>query len=172
MTFEGLAPSGGATPPVTPYSEDGFVLTSVSSNNAIFSSSIGLNEAGFSTDYFAWDFTMAAPQITISEADDAVFDLKNLEIGESGTDGPIAGTDLTIAGFFDGGGSISMDYLNVTAATIVSPVGFENLISLTIMSANGDAGIDNIAFNVVPAPGVMALLGIGLITAGRRRRRE
>lgn len=146
MTFEGITPPGELTLAITPYVEDGFRLTTTNDSDGVVSVTSPFNTAGFSSDCFVWDTKMPLPQLTLAEVDGNPFTLKSIEIGKSGTSAE-PDTDITITGFLAGGGSISQQYENVSAATVVMPAGFENLTSLRIMSLGGDAAIDNISVN-------------------------
>ncbi len=69
-----------------------------------------------------------------------------------------------------GSGSVIVDlsaFTNVTRIEIVAPAGFP-----TIDNSEGGNGVgyDLFTFDVVPAPSSIALLGVGALFAGRRRR--
>ena len=63
---------------------------------------------------------------------------------------------------------LNTDPINGTWGQVASTMSIQLAFSL---SAGGDAGVNGL-FLVTPAPGSVALIGLGLIVGRRRRRRE
>ncbi len=169
ITFEGVAAPGDAAFDVAPYMEGNFLITASSPNNAIFSASNVVNSAGFASDFFGWDNTIAPPEITLAESSGLRFDFDSIEIGDLFFEGP---SEITFTGFLFGGGTVSQTFSGITTATVVEPMGFHNLTSLNISAAfDSDAAFDNISVQVVPEPAASTFCLLGLFgLMGRRRR--
>ena len=88
-------------------------------------------------------------------------------------DVPAAGSDLgsSIGSFtvtFDGGSGV-VDF-GLTAGSPFTLEAIDVNTGGTFQSADGSLSLNGASVNVVPAPSAMALLGLGGLVAGRRRR--
>ncbi|HCT45172.1 MAG TPA: hypothetical protein DF699_08165 [Phycisphaerales bacterium] len=88
-------------------------------------------------------------------------------------DVPAAGSDLgsSIGSFtvtFDGGSGI-VDF-GLTAGSPFTLEAIDVNTGGTFQSADGSLSLNGASVNVIPAPSAMALLGLGGLVAGRRRR--
>ena len=145
ITFEGVAPKGGAVNinPTLSYAEDGFTLTPSDTESAVFDSAAGAKFSGDSTSWFGF-----AAGNTLTLTGPVPFNLDSVLAGPSSAGYGIV--DFTVVGNLVGGGTVSVTFKNLTTAT-PEIIGFMNLRSV-LFSATGDAGLDNIAVSNILAP--------------------
>ena len=169
LTFENFAPSGSLVNinPQFPYTEQGFTLTPLNANSAVFDSAAVAKFPGDNTDWFGF-----APGNTITLTGPIPFSLDSVLIGPS-TIG-IGIVNFTITGNVVGGGVLTATFNNLTTAT-AEFVGFTNLNSV-MFSTTSDAGLDNVAITAVPEPRSLSLFAAASallvlsIRASRRRK--
>ena len=111
------------------------------------------------------------PALTFTHTGGLSFNARSVDTIGGFSDGN--GT-LKFTGFFTAGGSISMD-VPVSNGVITNTLlaGFVDLTRLEVAQATGTGNflaLDNIGFEVVPAPGAFALLGVAGLALRRRRR--
>lgn len=93
----------------------------------------------------------------------------------SNINGQFAAGDVTLSAT-DGSGTVTHTIVGATTASFVGFVSDGPLTSLTLVSVQPIGGFlwptanDFVLAQAVPAPGVMALVGVGGIVASRRRR--
>ena len=95
------------------------------------------------------------------------------QLDASRSNGSSDGDTFTVDGYLNGGlvDSVTITFLGLNEW---STVFLNGNIDEVVMYGNGSSfhpfGVDNIAWRAVPTPSTMALLGIGGLLAGRRRR--
>ncbi|GIW74580.1 MAG: hypothetical protein KatS3mg103_1102 [Phycisphaerales bacterium] len=167
IDFEGL---GQGTPVTTQYASQGVIFGTTSPDGpasiSIFSGFFGSDVLCNATDggidrrlTLVMDFTTPITQIE--------FDFNSAGTPSSGFMFPIR--------FYSGGSLVLTDGLmeNGSAWTLdIVYAGLSNVDRIEIDSASSSwlFGVDNMEFVQVPAPGSLALLGLGALAAGRRRR--
>jgi hypothetical protein len=145
LTFENFAPVGlvANINPQMPYIEQGFTLTPVNANSAVFDAANGSKFPGDNTDWFGF-----ASGNTITLTGPVPFNLENALIGPS-TIGS-GSTSLTVTGTDVNGIVQTRTFTNLTTATPAS-LGLANLTRATFSTAS-DAGLDDIVVTAVPEP--------------------
>lgn len=179
IDFEGVLSVGQTSTGsnVTPYTEDGFTLTSSGSgsvyHNDIFADGFGFNDNG--SDFLGWCGVCFGSPYTFSTTDGGVFSLTSIDFSNLTIGSDVGSID--IVGYFFGGGSISTSFdpiVNLWTTVVFS--GFSNLTSFDISAAsNGNnLAMDNIVLNTatVPEPISIVLLGLGLAGIGFSRKKK
>jgi hypothetical protein len=168
IDFEGVLSDGqGRTgSDVTPYTEDGFTVTSSGSSdfgrNDIFGDGFSWNDNG--SDFFGWCGNCTNAPFTLTLVGGGPFSLSSIDFSNM-TIGSDVGT-INITGFFSGGGSTTQTFdPTVDVWTTAAFTGFEDLSSLTIAAATIGANLamDNIVVTAVPVPAAIWLFGSGLL---------
>ncbi len=117
-------------------------------------------------------FNIGGGTITMTRDGGGVFDLLMADLGEGTLEAP--STSMLITGFFSDGGSIS-ELLDLDGVLpdfeAVTFSGFSSLSSITFEAFGGidRFSLDNI---VVPEPGTLVFLGLGVLVAMRRPLRK
>ncbi|MEM0895700.1 MAG: hypothetical protein AAGJ79_02355 [Verrucomicrobiota bacterium] len=149
---------------VLPFVEDGFEL-SVDTFAAVFATGFGFPMTGNPTDYVAFEETAT---ITLALEAGGAFDLNQVTIGPN--DFAAAATiEIIMTGNLEGGGTVMQTFSGLTTATVVNPVGFNDVTRVTFTTSD-DAGLDNFSLEVIPEPSFSALLLASLSFCLRRRR--
>lgn len=180
VTFNGtVAQDGGqlnwGNSNITFYDEAGFRFTADAASQTFFLDN-DINSDSFNVDddyLFNQNSSMA---FTITSVSGAAFTFESFRAG-----GVFGGTGvIVVEGMLQGGGSVfhTFDYVrgsNTGQAfpLIDLPDEFNApLVSVTITRAQGNfAGFDDFVLNEVPAPAALGVFALGLVGAGRRRRR-
>ena len=178
IDFEGVVADTDKLVSATPYLEDGMMVDSAT-DNGIFGKDAALTNTNGSA-VFGWcniTIQLCEPNdlITVSNVGGWIFDLLSLD-GSNAFNGQTPG-DLTVTGFYEGGGSIST-VLNLQLDTwqhFTFDSSWAGLDYVTIAATGGpsnwDPGIDNIVVNAVPIPAAVWLFGSGLGLLGWFRKR-
>lgn len=171
MTFEGVAPPGDFTIPVTPYTEGGFTLTDSSAVfNGIFDSAFGVNSN--SSDVFGWCAGCGPVTITLTKDGGGAFDFASFDTAILDT--AFGANEIDVIGYLSGGGTSTVTVTQTNTWT-THFIGFIDVTSVDFaFGANHsdlfDHAMDNLTMNV-PEPASIALLGLGLVGVGLARRR-
>ncbi|MHC4414342.1 MAG: PEP-CTERM sorting domain-containing protein [Planctomycetota bacterium] len=108
--------------------------------------------------------------ITFERINGGAFDMESIDIANLNNGGPVT---VQFTGNLEGGGQVFGSYTTTGPTNIletyVFPNAFTNLVSHVWTQDAPFHQFDNIT--IIPAPGVLALLGLGGLAAGRRRRR-
>ena len=176
VDFEGVLAAGQdrTLANVTPYTEDGFTLTSSGSGsfvNDIFGDGFGWNDNG--SDFFGWCGTCSGAPFTLSLAGGGVFSMQSLQLSNLNVGVDVGSYNVT--GYFSGGGTITQTFdPGVDEWLTASLSGFTGLAKVTIATASvgPDLAMDNLVVNAVPEPTTLLLMGLGLAGLGFRRRKE
>ncbi|MEM9480576.1 MAG: hypothetical protein AAGA58_13055 [Verrucomicrobiota bacterium] len=149
---------------VLPYFEDGFEL-SVDTFAAVFAPGGGFPMTGNPTAYVAFEEIAV---ITLALEAGGSFDLNQVMLGPNDF-AAASSVEITLTGSLAGGGTVMQTFSGLTTATVVNPVGFDDVTSVTFTTSD-DAGIDNIVLDVIPEPALSSLLLISLFAVAFRRR--
>jgi hypothetical protein len=166
VMFEGVPQSNVS--PTSPYSESGFTFTSTNAQSAVFPAG-GTFFPGDATGFLGF---AGGNTITLTADNGGPFSIQSLLVGQT-TLSTASSADVTVTGFFFGGGSASTTFSGLTAAT-PETVNYNNVTSVSF-SATTDSGIDNVVLTVSAAePGDLCLLAMAALPLGaglaRRRR--
>lgn len=154
--------------PTSPYSEDGFTFTPSNTESAVFTASEAFM-TGNSTGAFGF---AGGNTITLTDDGGDAFDLYSLLIGPG--DYAVTPTNVTVFGFYEGGGFVTSTFSNLATATPAT-LGWTDLSSV-IFSATTDSALDDLLLNEepvvgeVPLPASGALLALGLAGVAALRR--
>ncbi len=171
MDFESLEVIGGGNTSVGgSYTEDGFLLTEITSTNPHlqFFETLNLNYPGSTALFFGED-GMAARLESVSGSP---FDFSSIELAHMGS----GGGSIGFTGHFAAGGTIFQGFSVPTGdleLVTFTFSGFENLNRLEWTEEFHNAHqFDNIVVSIVPEPSTALLLASGLVAmaAGRTRR--
>jgi len=163
--FENFAPPGGLVNvnPTMPYHEAGFTFTPLNGSAAVFDSAAATDMPGNPTDFLGF---ADGNTITLTRDQGPPFNLVSVLIGRSTI--AMGATDITILGHLSGGGTLSMTFPGLNAATTAT-LNWTGLVDVQFTGTD-DSAIDDV--NLVPAPGAAALFGLGWVAAFRRRRMD
>lgn len=157
----------------------GNTLNAVSGDVAGFSLTVtgGLSASGSAVTanggalIFTVDNSSATSDLVLTYATRGTGSGFNNQAWDFSTDG---GTNWTPLTSFSGALTSTWVARTVTFPTTGAAYGINNLmVRLTLTGATGNTGnnrFDNVQFNALPTPGSAALLSVGLVAAGRRRR--
>ncbi|WP_133471241.1 hypothetical protein [Paraglaciecola marina] len=160
--------------PSTPYTEEGFVLTSTHNHAAVIDvdySTYGFNFVGNDTDWFGFS---EYNTVTLTADSGSSFDLSDLVLGINAY-ASSSSIDVLITGNLFSGDTLVSNQTNLTTATFIN-LEWTDLVSVVFTTSN-DAGLDNL--NVfatssaeVSAPGAFAIIALGLVMIGFRKTRN
>lgn len=171
IDFEGVLSDGqvrtGSN--VTPYTEDGFTLTSSGNSavyhNDIFGDGFFINYNG--SNFFGWCGNCVDDPFILTLTSGGAFSISSIDFSNLNTGSDVGSIDIT--GFLSGGGIVTQTFDPIVDLwTTVTFTGFEALSSLTIGAATNGASLamDNLAVmvvNAVPIPPAFYLFGSGLL---------
>ena len=165
VDFEGVTSSIMNISPGSPYTEEGFTFTPISNQSAIFDSS-EQTMIGNSTDFFGFDSANIISLTYIS----GIFNLDSLLLGPFSYQ-TIPEIDVSITGFYSGGGAVAVTYSDISTATTAN-LGWNNLVRVDF-SANDMGAIDNLNLSTsstsVPEPTTLAIFALGIMGLASRR---
>ncbi len=163
--------NGGQTGLGGSYTYNGFTFTHPETNFYAISSFDNdvWNMNGDGTDHFGW--RSHGGDLTMTEANGGTFSLSSLEIGQLIYNGN--GGTATITGNLLGGGTLVESVTVAQNFTSVSLSNWNNLTSVVFSGPVSWMTMDNIntGISAVPAPATLALMGLGLVGLGLRRKR-
>jgi len=109
--------------------------------------------------------------ITLEAIDKSLFTLKSIDISNLNNNGP---TTVRFTGNLDNGDQVFASFTTSGSENQLETFFFDktwtNLQSVVWVQEAPFHQFDNIAVNPIPAPGALALLGVGLVGVRRRRR--
>ncbi|WP_289031243.1 hypothetical protein [uncultured Paraglaciecola sp.] len=176
IDFEDVTTSGGRVDLAvsTPYSEEGYVLTSTHKHAALLDSAYigsGFDFIGNDTDWFGFS---EYNTVTLTAASGSTFDFSDLVLGLNAY-ASNSSIDVLITGNLLSGGSLVSSLTNISTATFVD-LGWTGLTEV-VFTTSDDVGLDNL--NVfatssaeVSAPGAFAIIALGLVMIGFRKTRN
>ena len=203
MDFENVAPAGGqivydpnapsTSLPATPYTEDGFTLTTNFDPTGItgifdsaFISSQSYLGVGNGTDVFGFCAACFQTIVSLTANSGAPFSLLSLDAANINIGFLTPGESLVVTGNLMSGGTVvqALPLVLDTFTTFGLGAQFTNLASVTFAGSlaglSTNIALDNIVLATgtgaisVPEPSTALLLGVGLLTLGfsRRQRRN
>ncbi|MEP1554642.1 hypothetical protein [Paraglaciecola sp.] len=173
IDFEGVATTGGRVDYATstPYTEDGFVLTSTHQHAVIVDadySTYNFNFVGNDSDWFGFS---EYNTVTLTADSGSTFDLSDLILGLN-TYATSSTIDIMITGNLFSGGTLVTSLTNISTARFVD-LGWTGLTEV-VFTTSDDVGLDNLnvfatAAAEVSAPGAFAIIALGLVMIGFRK---
>jgi hypothetical protein len=178
IDFQALEVAGNPSPTIGPldYVEDGYRVVLVNGSR------FGTSSIAYygSTAVFSESFFSTPPGITLTQVASGGFDLLSIDLVELGNS---LVSQITLTGFFVGGGSISTTLTtdgfqqtgNPASFETFALTGFSNLAEVRFSYPSNSSFLpqmDNLVVQpTIPTPGAAAALAMGgLLVAGRRRR--
>ncbi|WP_163831134.1 PEP-CTERM sorting domain-containing protein [Spartinivicinus ruber] len=173
MTFEGVAPAGSTTYAVTPYTENGFTLTNslgaMSGSDGIFSATSGDNTNG--TDIFGWCSGCGPLVISLTKDGGGLFDFLSFDsaVLETG----IGPNFIDVVGLFPSQPTMTVS-ITQTETWTTENINFIGVSQVNFIFGTGhlvfpNHAMDNLVLHV-PEPASLALMGLGLLGMGYRRK--
>jgi hypothetical protein len=166
ITFEGIAPPGGAPNYNGPFTLDGFTFTP--SHGHIADSAAGYNDNG--TDFYIHD---SGSLMNIIKVGNGLFSFDSVDLAHW-----FVGSTFTyvvnVEGWNNGimVATQAINFNNVWQTASMS-AAFGRVDHITLHNANGRAGYDNFVFDTaaqdVPEPSTLAIFALGLIGLSSRR---
>ena len=176
IDFEGIAPFNGAT------NENGTRIfgngTFTSTHGHIYDSVLNAGHSTLTDNGTDWYVHDNNTPFIVDTLDSSNFTLTSVDLADyTSKGGSFNPVSVLVTGFYAAGGTTSVVF-NITTpgfSTFTFGPGWAGLTQATF-DRNGSVypGFDNIVLNGetggVPAPGALALLGIGLLAMGARRK--